>query len=120
MTHFHAKSVEPRTNSSRPQHEQNKQSKNACKPALSLQATDPDSSTSEIHDLPVRVPSLTNSPRCAPANPTRPTRPSAPRRVRPVRVDAWAVPVSVNWSRTRTTTLKVKRGMPSAEWALPF
>ena len=68
-------------------------------------------------DLPLQVPSITNSPRCAPSQPVKPT---VPRRVRPVRVDAWAVPASANWSRTRTTLRKVNPGTRSTDWALPF
>ena len=71
-----------------------------------------------LHELPLHVPSLTNSPRCAPA--AHPTKPTTPRRVRTVRVDAWAVPASVNWSRARTTVRKVNRSARSTDWALPF
>jgi hypothetical protein len=83
---------------------------------LELDPQDPE--TSEFtRDLPLQVPSITNSPRCAPS---QPLKPDAPRRVRPVRVDAWAVPASANWSRTRTTIRKVKPGTRSTDWALPF
>jgi hypothetical protein len=74
-----------------------------------------------LHELPLHVPTLTNSPRCAPATrPTKPTTPTTPRRVRTVRVDAWAVPASVNWSRARTAVRKVNRSARSTDWALPF
>ena len=71
-----------------------------------------------LHELPLHVPTLTNSPRCAPA--AEPTKPITPRRVRTVRVDAWAVPASVNWSRARTAVRKVNRSTRSTDWALPF
>jgi len=94
-----------------------------------------------FHELPLQVPSITNSPRCAPArriqpaqpnqpappssfthstNPSTPKRPPTPHRVRMVRVDAWAVPVSANWSRTRTEARKIRHGIRSTDWALPF
>jgi len=90
--------------------------------------TDP---LANLHELPLHVPTITNSPRCVPtrsvntsgqtsrqtANPKKPT---TPRRVRTVRVDAWAVPASANWSRTRATVRKVNRGTRSTDWALPF
>ena len=90
--------------------------------------TDP---LANLHELSLHVPTITNSPRCVPtrsvhtsgqtsgqaANPKKPT---TPRRVRTVRVDAWAVPASANWSRARTTVRKVNRGTPSTDWALPF
>jgi len=85
--------------------------------------TDP---LASLHELPLHVPTITNSPRCVPtrsaqsANPTNPKKPTTPRRVRTVRVDAWAVPASANWSRTRTTVRKVNRGTRSIDWALPF
>jgi hypothetical protein len=83
---------------------------------LELDPQDPE--TSEItRDLPRQIPSITNSPRCAPS---QPSKPNAPRRVRAVRVDAWAVPATANWSRTRTTIRTVKRGTRSTDWALPF
>ncbi len=74
-----------------------------------------------LHELPLPVPTLTNSPRCAPA--AEPTKPITPRRVRTVRVDAWAVPASVNWSRARTAVRKVSkvnRSTRTTDWALPF
>lgn len=73
----------------------------------------------DLQDQPVPVRSITNSPRCAPASVAKSTR---PRQARTVRVDAWAVPASANWSRVRTTTTvrKVRRGTPSTDWALPF
>jgi hypothetical protein len=73
--------------------------------------------SSSTRDLPRQVPSITNSPRCAPA---QPLKPNVPRRIRPVRVDAWAVPASANWSRSRTTIHKVSRTSRSTDWALPF
>jgi hypothetical protein len=73
--------------------------------------------SSTARDLPLQVPSITNSPRCAPA---KPLAPNVPRLVRPVRVDAWAVPASANWSRTRSTIRKVSRTSRSTDWALPF
>ncbi len=73
--------------------------------------------TGSSRDLPLQVPSITNSPRCAPS---QPLKPSAPRRVRTVRVDAWAVPASANWSRPRTTLRKVTGRARSTDWALPF
>ena len=42
------------------------------------------------------------------------------RRARRVRVDAWAVPASASWSRTRTPMRKVARVSRSTDWALPF
>jgi len=85
---------------------------------LDLELDPQDAEASELtRDLPLQVPSITNSPRCAPS---QPLKPSSPRRVRPVRVDAWAVPASANWSRTRTTIRKVARGTRSTDWALPF
>jgi hypothetical protein len=87
---------------------------------------------STAHDLPLDVPSITNSPRCAPSHcapphsapshsaPPQPAKPGAPRRVRTVRVDAWAVPASANWSRARTPIRKVSRTTRSTDWALPF
>jgi len=72
---------------------------------------------SAARDLPLQVPSITNSPRCAPA---KPLAPIVPGRVRAVRVDAWAVPASANWSRTRSTLRKVSRTSRSTDWALPF
>lgn len=75
--------------------------------------------------VPLRVPTLTNSPGCAPRK-TSTSASSAPtghrtsRRVRPVRTDAWSEPVAVNWSRTRSTVRKVSRKSPSTDWALPF
>ena len=82
--------------------------------------TDMEADPTNLRELPLHVPTLTNSPRCAPA--TRPT-PTTPRRVRTVRVDAWAVPASVNWSRARTAVRKVSkvnRSTRSTDWALPF
>ena len=76
-----------------------------------------------LHELTLHVPTLTNSPRCVPARSAQPSNgknPTTPRRVRTVRVDAWAVPASANWSRTRTTIRKVNRGTRSTDWALPF
>lgn len=76
-----------------------------------------------LHELTLHVPTITNSPRCVPARSAQPSNgknPTAPRRVRTVRVDAWAVPASANWSRTRTTIRKVNRGTRSTDWALPF
>lgn len=73
--------------------------------------------TERTRELPLQVPSITNSPRCAPS---QPLNPNPARRARPVRVDAWAVPASANWSRTRTTVRKVSRGTRSTDWALPF
>jgi hypothetical protein len=97
-----------------------------------------EAATPNLHELPLPVSSLTNSPRCAPAQRARtikparlapsktaipsstPPTPQPPRRARTVRVDAWAVPASTNWSRTRTTVRKVSPGTPSTDWALPF
>lgn len=76
-----------------------------------------------LHELTLHVPTITNSPRCVPARSAQPSNgknPTTPRRVRTVRVDAWAVPASANWSRTRTTIRKVNRGTRSTDWALPF
>ena len=86
-------------------------------------------SPSNVHDLPRQVPSITNSPRCAPSQtsqtrrPTPPqqaSKPGTPRRVRTVRVDAWADPASANWSRQRTSVRKVNGRIRSTDWALPF
>ena len=75
-----------------------------------------------IRDEPVAVRSLTNSPRC---EPQRETAPRPKRRLRKVRVDAWAEPASVSWTRHRTTVRKVSRSPRSTvscstDWALPF
>ncbi len=80
-------------------------------------ATPSNNTQQNIHDLPLQVPTLTNSPRCAPA---APTRRAAPRRVRKVRVDAWSVPAPANWSRTRSSVRKVNRSSHATDWALPF
>ena len=94
--------------------------------------TDMEADPTNLHELPLHVPTLTNSPRCAPATcstpteplkPLKPLKPTTPRRVRTVRVDAWAVPASVNWSRARTAVRKVSkvnRSTRSTDWALPF
>ena len=88
--------------------------------------TDMEADQTNLHELPLHVPTLTNSPRCAPATRSTPTKPTTPRRVRTVRVDAWAVPASVNWSRARTAVRKVSkaskvnRSTRSTDWALPF
>jgi hypothetical protein len=95
----------------------------------------------DLHELPLPVPSLTNSPQCAPAQRPRTIKPSrlspsknpissspsstpppprSPRRARTVRVDAWAVPASTNWSRTRASARKVNRNTGTTDWALPF
>ena len=82
--------------------------------------TDP---LANLHELPLHVPTITNSPRCVPTQSVQtanPKKPTTPRRVRTVRVDAWAVPASANWSRTRTMVRKVNRGTRSIDWALPF
>ncbi len=42
------------------------------------------------------------------------------RRARAVRVDAWAVPASANWTRTHKTARKIRRVSRSTDWALPF
>jgi hypothetical protein len=89
--------------------------------------------SNNLRDLPLCVPSLTNSPGCVPTTsahstrPTLPTRPSsrtrtaAPlRRVRSVRVDAWSSPAATTWTRTRKTVRKVNRQPQSTNWALPF
>ena len=68
---------------------------------------------------PIAVRSLTNSPRCEP-RPEIAARPSPSRRLRTVRVDAWSEPVSVSWTRNRTTVRKVNRTSRSTDWALPF
>ncbi|HPG28993.1 MAG: hypothetical protein H6748_00765 [Spirochaetaceae bacterium] len=60
---------------------------------------------------------LTNSPGCVPA---RRAAARARGAMRTVRVDAWAVPASVSWSRTRRTVRKVARTPRGADWALPF
>jgi hypothetical protein len=101
--------------------------------------------SNNLRDLPLCVPSLTNSPGCAPMDsphstsltpPTPPTprtprtpltspgsrmRTAAPlRRVRSVRVDAWSSPAATTWTRTRKTVRKVNRQPHSTNWALPF
>lgn len=76
-----------------------------------------------LHEFTLHVPTITNSPRCVPARSARPSHqqnPTTPRRVRTVRVDAWAVPASANWSRTRATVRKANRGSRSNDWTLPF
>jgi len=84
-------------------------------------------SLDNLRELQLHVPTITNSPRCVPARSGQTSgqtsnqkKPTTPRRVRTVRVDAWAVPASANWSRTRTMARKVNRGTRSSEWALPF
>jgi len=81
----------------------------------SIPGNTPGSPPSELHEFPLPVPSITNSPGCTPAR-----TPVPPRRVRPVRVDAWAVPVSVSWTRTRKTLRKINRHSHATDWALPF
>jgi hypothetical protein len=102
---------------------------------------DPDLEPTSSSDL-QPVPSLTNSPGCTPgrtaaedatsgnssdqasrssqASHSSQASRSAPRLVRKVRVDAWAVPASTNWTRSRMTVRKVNRGPRPAAWALPF
>ena len=74
--------------------------------------------------LTLSVPTLTNSPGCAPS-------PRPIRRARSVQVDAWSAPAPANWGRSRRTVRKVQsqgrgRGRraatatPSSDWALPF
>ena len=64
--------------------------------------------------------------RPSPAVPARPTVAKVPLRRhsadgRPqVRVDAWATPASVSWTRTRKTIRKVSRRPQSTDWALPY
>jgi len=86
-------------------------------PSASPSNNSANSPANTLHELPLQVPTLTNSPRCSPSEPARP---AAPRRVRRVRVEAWAVPASVNWSRTRSNVRKVDRNPRSTDWALPF
>lgn len=75
----------------------------------------PEAPLDNVHELPlihhIETPSLTNSPGCTP---------TAPWRMRTVRVDAWSVPASANWTRTRRTVRKVNRSEKKADWALPF
>ena len=93
-----------------------------------------------VHKLAVPVRSITNSPGYTPKSSTisnPPLNPLSPptstsvtegeirpirraRRVSAVRVDAWAVPASANWSRNRTPIRKVNRVSRSTDWALPF
>ncbi len=87
-------------------------------------------SSFDAQDVPLRVPSITNSPGCVPGfrKPraarqvqTRTTHTTAPlRRVRTVRVDAWATPAATSWTRTRRTVRKVSYQPQSTSWALPF
>lgn len=83
---------------------------------------------------PRRVQTLTNSPNCAPESvnsaqnqspspdrpPIRRARGVGVNGARSVQTDAWAVPASANWSRTRKTVRKVNRTPRSTDWALPF
>ena len=88
-----------------------------------IEKSDPLASLGNLHEFSLHVPTITNSPRCVPtrsAQPSNQRKPMTPRRMRTVRVDAWAVPASANWSRTRTTIRKVNRGTHSTDWALPF
>jgi hypothetical protein len=92
-----------------------------------IEESDPLASLENLHELQLHVPTITNSPRCVPARSgetfgqaSNPKKPTTPRRMRTVRVDAWAVPASANWSRTRTMVRKANRGTRSSEWALPF
>jgi len=78
-------------------------------------SSDASDTPTHIHEFPRPVPSITNSPGCTPARMS-----VSPRRVRPVRVDAWAVPASVSWTRTRMTLRKVSRHSHATDWALPF
>ncbi len=83
----------------------------------------PNRSPGSLRELSLHVPTITNSPHCAPARTTHSgqlAKPTAARRGRTLRVDAWAVPVSANWSRTRSSARNVARGTRSAGWALPF
>lgn len=75
-------------------------------------------------DLPLAVPSITNSPRCSPV---QTAGSGAPRRLRTTtRVDAWAVPASTNWSRPHRphrphgAVRKLGGGTRPTDWALPF
>lgn len=101
-----------------------------------LPQTNEGDSLNNLRDLrssAVPVRSLTNSPGCSPRSsasntpsgtdinlihPIHAIRPV--RRARTVRTDAWAVPASANWTRTRTTIRKVSRVSRSTDWALPF
>ena len=83
----------------------------------------PNRSPGSLRELSLHVPTITNSPHCAPARTTHSgqlAKPTVARRGRTLRVDAWAVPVSANWSRTRSTARNAARGTRSAGWALPF
>ncbi len=92
-------------------------------------------SLSDLPEHPVAIRSISNSPGCTPTS--RPTsrpdsrpallpnfqhlrHPGPIRQPRSVRVDAWAIPASANWSRTRRPMRKVKRISRSTDWALPF
>jgi hypothetical protein len=101
-------------------------------PDLELQDTlldaDELDSLSDLPEHPVAIRSISNSPGCTPASQpaSRPASRPNPRLLGPirqprsVRVDAWAVPASANWSRTRRPMRKVKRISRSTDWALPF
>ena len=85
-----------------------------------------ESTSGNLRALPVRVPTLTNSPGCLPGfsssssgGESRSVLPPV-RRARTVKVDAWAVPASANWGRSRRTMRKVSRVSRSTDWALPF
>jgi hypothetical protein len=95
----------------------------ATSPAESTATSDaPDATAGDtpgtVRELPRRVPTLTNSPGCAPTSPALKT--NVPRRVRSVRVDAWAVPAAASWSLTRATVRKVSRSPRSVDSGLPF
>ncbi|MBJ21033.1 MAG: hypothetical protein GY910_23970 [bacterium] len=77
------------------------------------------------------VRSITNSPGCTPSlSSSSPSHTSQPphgetglrpvRRARTIRTDAWSVPASANWTRTRNPIRKVSRVSRSTDWALPF
>jgi len=65
---------------------------------------------------PRHVSTLTNSPGC---RPSEAPETGAPRRLRAVRVDAWAVPASVSWSRPRTTPRRAASSTRALDRAVP-
>ncbi len=122
VTHFYANSIQAASDSDR---NLETTSSNAPQPV-----SESPEAKSTVNSSLQAVPSITNSPGCAPGNGTGLGESAAtssvhaghraPRLVRTVRVDAWAVPASTNWTRTRTTARKVTRGPRPAAWALPF
>lgn len=93
-------------------------SKPAAAPASEV-GTEAEAPNRTVPDAPSarRVSTLTNSPGCRPSDAPEA---GAPRRLRAVRVDAWAVPASVSWSRPRTTPRRAASSTRTLDRALPL